>query len=310
MAQIRGIVIKSTGSWYSVESLANGTMYDCRIRGKLRLKGMRTTNPVTVGDIVQLDVETPETAVITAIEPRKNYIIRRSTNLSKESHILAANIDTLFLVVALDFPATSTEFIDRYLLTAEMYKVPAVILLNKIDLFSDIEFKPIIDDFHAIYEAAGYKVIDISATQGVGIENVRALMQQKTTLFSGNSGVGKSTLINALYPHIEAKTGDISASHNKGKHTTTFCEMYKLPEGGYMIDSPGIKGFGLVDISPEEITHYMPDLFALQSECRFYNCTHAHEPGCAVKAAVEAGSLSEERYTSYLKILEGDDKYR
>lgn len=305
---MKGIVIKSTGSWYNVET-EEGNVIKCRLRGRLRLDGIRTTNPITVGDMVIFETE-DEGGVITSLEARRNYIIRRSTNLSKEAHIIAANIDTLFLVTTLDFPAVSLEFIDRFLITAEMYHVPVVILLNKTDLFRDEVFKPYLDDFHRIYEAAGYEVVDCSGLEKQGLERVKELMKGRVSLFSGNSGVGKSTIINAVAPFVNARVGDISSAHFKGRHTTTFSEMYKLPEGGYLIDTPGIKGFGLIDIEAEEVARYMPDLFRFSENCRFYNCTHTHEPGCAVKEAVESGELSAERYESYLKIMEKDDKYR
>lgn len=309
---MRGIVTKSTGSWYEVEC-EDGLSLKCRLRGRLRLEGVRTTNPLAVGDIVTLEYEGAAVAgrgVITALEPRRNYIIRRSTNLSKESHIIAANIDTLFLVATLDFPPVSLEFIDRFLVTARVYHVPVTIVLNKMDMFDDERFRPFVDNFRSIYERAGYRVVECSAREGRGTDVIKEMMKGGVSLFSGNSGVGKSTLINAVAPHVQARVGDISAAHFKGRHTTTFSEMFKLPEGGYIIDTPGIKGFGLIDIEPEEVARYMPDLFELSAGCRFYNCTHTHEPGCAVKAAVESGDLSEERYSSYLKMVEKDGKYR
>ena len=290
---MRGIVTKSTGSWYEVEC-EDGLSLKCRLRGRLRLEGVRTTNPLAVGDIVTLEYEGAADAgmgVITALEPRRNYIIRRSTNLSKESHIIAANIDTLFLVATLDFPPVSLEFIDRFLVTARVYHVPVTIVLNKMDMFDDERFRPFVDNFRSIYERAGYRVVECSAREGRGTDVIKEMMKGGVSLFSGNSGVGKSTLINAVAPHVQARVGDISAAHFKGRHTTTFSEMFKLPEGGYIIDTPGIKGFGLIDIEPEEVARYMPDLFELSAGCRFYNCTHTHEPGCAVKAAVESGDL-------------------
>ena len=307
---MRGRVIKSTGSWYEVEC-DDGALLRCRLRGKLRLEGVRTTNPLVVGDIVTLEHEgAPESrsGVITGLEPRYNYIIRRSTNLSKEAHIIAANIDTLFLVVTLDSPPVSLEFIDRFLVTAQVYHVPVVIVLNKMDLFDSR--RPSVDYFRSIYERAGYRVVECSARDGRGTDTVKELLRGGVSLFSGNSGVGKSTLINAVAPHVNARVGDISAAHFKGRHTTTFSEMFKLPGGGYIIDTPGIKGFGLIDIEPEEVARYMPDLFELSRGCRYYNCTHTHEPGCAVKAAAESGELPSERYLSYLKMIERDEKYR
>lgn len=308
---MRGVVVKSTGSWYEVEC-DDGLSLRCRLRGRLRLEGVRTTNPLAVGDTVTVEKEGDDGSrgVITSLEPRRNYIIRRSTNLSKEAHIIASNIDTLFLVATLDFPPVSLEFIDRFLVTAQMYRVPVAIVLNKMDLFEGEEFRPVVDSFRSIYERAGYSVVECSAREGRGIEAVKKMMKGGVSLFSGNSGVGKSTLVNAVAPHVGARVGDISAAHLKGRHTTTFSEMFKLPEGGYIIDTPGIKGFGLIDIEPEEVARYMPDLFGFSEGCRFYNCTHTHEPGCAVKAAVESGELSAERYSSYLKMVEKDEKYR
>ena len=307
--QIEGIVIKSTGSWYTVLDPATGEQARCRIRGVFRLRGSRTTNPVTVGDRVLAEIGEDEgDNVITDIRPRSNYIIRRASNLSKESHIIAANIDTAYLVVTLDFPATSTEFIDRFLVTAEAYRIPVVILLNKMDLFAAPEYREIIDEFSAIYRNAGYEVVEISATTGHGIDTLRQRMHGRTSLFSGNSGVGKSTLINAIEPGLHLKTGAISDYHHKGKHTTTFSEIFPLTGGGFLIDTPGIKGFGLVDIAPDELARYFPDLFRYAPQCQYYNCTHTHEPNCAVTAAVARGEIAESRYISYLKILEDDDK--
>ena len=310
---MQGIVIKSTGSWYTVEAVS-GELYRCRIRGRLRLKGVRTTNPVTVGDKIRFEYEgAPETmqGVITAIEPRKNYIIRKSTNLSKETHIIAANIDNAFLVATLDFPPTNNEFIDRFLVTCEVYKIPATILLNKTDLFPKDLFGEIIDDFHHTYNNAGYKVIDVSAKDGTGINEVKEMLNGKISLFSGNSGVGKSSLIKAIAPELSIRIGNISDYHHKGKHTTTFSEMFKIADNSYLIDTQGIKGFGLVDLEKGEIARYFPDLFAYVPQCRFYNCTHTHEPHCAVKEAVEKGLIPPERYDSYLKMLEdNNEKYR
>ena len=306
--------MKSTGSWYLVEAAdGDGETFRCRIRGRLRLKGIRTTNPVAVGDWVVFDTEeTEEGAVgtITAVEPRKNYVIRRATNLSREAHIIAANVDQAFLVVTLDFPPTSPEFIDRFLVTCEMYRVPVTILLNKIDLFGDPAFAGAVADFHAVYEGAGYRVLEVSALYGQSMDRLEEMMKGRVSLFSGHSGVGKSTLIGTLIPEFEIRTGDISDYHRKGKHTTTFSEMFPLPGGGYLIDTPGIKGFGIVDADAKELARYFPDLFREAAECRFYNCTHTHEPYCAVKAAVEAGRIAPERYVSYLKMMEDDDKYR
>lgn len=303
---ILGLVLKSTGSWYEV--LADGVRYQCRIRGKLRLKGVRSTNPVVVGDWVRFESDEQGGYVISAIEPRRNYIIRRASNLSKESHIIASNIDQALLVVTLFSPETAMEFVDRFLVTCEAYKVPVTILLAKIDLAR--QHPEAVEEFYSIYEKAGYRIIEISATEGEGIETVRELLHGKTTLLSGNSGVGKSTLVAAVEPGLDIKTGEISQSHHKGKHTTTFSTMYPLAEGGYIIDTPGIKGFGLIDIDDAELAHYFPEMMRYLPDCRFYNCSHTHEPGCAVVEAVKRGEIAYPRYESYLKIMDEDDKYR
>ena len=301
-----GLVLKSTGSWYEV--LSEGERLQCRIRGKLRLKGVRSTNPVVVGDWVRFEADEQGGYVISEIEPRRNYIIRRASNLSKESHIIAANVDQALLVVTLFSPATATEFVDRFLVTCEAYKVPVTILLAKIDLAR--EHPEAVEEFHAIYESAGYKIVEVSATEGEGIEEVRELLRGKTTLLSGNSGVGKSTLVAAVEQGLDIKTGEISQSHHKGKHTTTFSTMYPLADGGYIIDTPGIKGFGLIDIEDAELAHYFPEMMRFLPDCRFYNCSHTHEPGCAVVEAVKQGEIAYPRYESYLKIMDEDDKYR
>ena len=301
-----GLVLKSTGSWYEV--LADGVRYQCRIRGKLRLKGVRSTNPVVVGDWVEFEADEQGGYVISAIEPRHNYIIRRASNLSKESHIIAANIDQALLVVTLFSPETALEFVDRFLVTCEAYKVPVTILLAKIDLAR--QHPEAVEEFYSIYEKAGYKIVEVSATEGEGIETVRELLRGKTTLLSGNSGVGKSTLVAAVEQGLDIKTGEISQSHHKGKHTTTFSTMYPLAEGGYIIDTPGIKGFGLIDIDDAELAHYFPEMMRYLPDCRFYNCSHTHEPGCAVVEAVKSGEIAYPRYESYLKIMDEDDKYR
>ena len=301
-----GLVLKSTGSWYEV--LADGVRYQCRIRGKLRLKGVRSTNPVVVGDWVKFEADEQGGYVISAIEPRHNYIIRRASNLSKESHIIAANIDQALLVVTLFSPETAVEFVDRFLVTCEAYKVPVTILLAKIDLAR--QHPEAVEEFYSIYEKAGYKIVEVSATEGEGIETVRELLRGKTTLLSGNSGVGKSTLVAAVEQGLDIKTGEISQSHHKGKHTTTFSTMYPLAEGGYIIDTPGIKGFGLIDIDDAELAHYFPEMMRYLPDCRFYNCSHTHEPGCAVVEAVKSGEIAYPRYESYLKIMDEDDKYR
>lgn len=306
---IEGIVIKSTGSWYTVLEPDTGRQIRCRIRGVFRLRGSRTTNPVVVGDRVLAEVGEDEgDNVIVEIRPRTNYIIRRASNLSKESHIIAANIDTAYLVATLDRPMTSTEFIDRFLVTAEAYRIPIVIVLNKMDLFAGEEYRPVVDEFVDTYRGAGYEVVEVSAKSGAGIDALRERMRGRTSLFSGHSGVGKSTLINAIQPGLGLKTGAISDYHHKGKHTTTFSEIFPLAGGGLLIDTPGIKGFGLVDIAPEELARYFPDLFARAKTCQYYNCTHTHEPNCAVMAAVATGEVAESRYASYLKMLEDDEK--
>lgn len=303
---VLGLVMRSTGSWYEV--LCEGRMLQCRIRGKLRLKGVRSTNPVVVGDWVKVEDDEQGGYVISAIEPRKNYIIRRASNLSKESHIIASNIDQALLVVTLFSPETALEFVDRFLVTCEAYKVPVTILLAKIDLAR--EHPEAVEEFHAIYESAGYKIIEVSATEGEGVAEVRELLRGRTTLLSGNSGVGKSTLVAAVEQGLDIRTGEISQSHHKGKHTTTFSTMYPLSDGGYIIDTPGIKGFGLIDIDDAELAHYFPEMMRYLPDCRFYNCSHTHEPGCAVVEAVKRGEIAYPRYESYLKIMDEDDKYR
>ena len=301
-----GIVIRATGSWYEV--LNGSEKINCRIRGKLRLKGVRSTNPVVVGDVVRCQSDQNGEWVIYDIVPRRNFIIRRASNLSKESHIIAANIDRAMIVVTLIEPVTALEFVDRFLITCEAYKVPATNQQAKIDLLA--ESPEAVAQFHEIYESAGYEVIDISATEGIGIERVKSMLDGKVTLISGNSGVGKSTLVGKIDPTLDIRTGEISESFHKGKHTTTFSTMYPIGQGGYIIDTPGIKGFGLIEIDDKELWHYFPEMIATAGECRFYNCTHTHEPGCAVVEAVKEGRISYSRYESYLKILDDDDKYR
>jgi ribosome biogenesis GTPase len=304
--KLTGTVVKATGSWYEV--LSGGERLQCRIRGKLRLKGVRSTNPVVVGDEVELSTDEQGGYVISDIAPRRNYIIRRASNLSKESHIIASNIDQALLVVTLFSPETALEFVDRFLVTCEAYKVPVTILLAKIDIAR--QSPEAVEEFHSIYESAGYRIIEVSATQGEGVEQVRELLRGKTTLLSGNSGVGKSTLVAAVEQGLDIKTGEISQSHHKGKHTTTFSTMYPLAEGGYIIDTPGIKGFGLIDIDDAELAHYFPEMMRYLPDCRFYNCSHTHEPHCAVVEAVKRGEIAYPRYESYLKIMDEDDKYR
>ena len=301
-----GVVVRATGSWYEV--LSEGERFQCRIRGKLRLKGVRSTNPVVVGDEVQCLTDEQGSHVIVDITPRRNYVIRRASNLSKESHIIASNIDRAMLVVTLSSPRTAPEFVDRFLITCEAYSIPATILLAKIDLAEDRREE--VDAFRATYESAGYEVVEISAKFGTGLDRVKELVAGRTTLVAGNSGVGKSTLIGTLEPTLDVRTGEISQSHNKGRHTTTFSTMYPLTGGGSIIDTPGVKGFGLIDIEDAELCRYFPDMMRYAPDCRYYNCTHVHEPDCAVVRAVEKGEIAYSRYESYLKILDEDDKYR
>lgn len=297
-------VVRATGSWYDV--LHDGETVRCRIRGRLRLKGVRSTNPVVVGDEVACEADEGGDYVIADILPRRNYVIRRASNLSKESHIIAANVDQALLMASLRSPETPTEFVNRFLVTCEAYKVPVTILLSKLDL-QDAEA---VAEFRAVYEGAGYRVLEVSVREGRGVEEVRELLAGRTTLVSGNSGVGKSTLIQAIDPSLDIRTGEISESHHKGRHTTTFSTMYPLAGGGAVIDTPGIKGFGLIDIDEAELWHYFPEMMRVAPACRFYNCTHTHEPGCAVTEAVKAGEIAWPRYESYLKIRDEDEKYR
>lgn len=298
-------MISSTGSWYEVAT-SEGVL-NCRIRGRLRLKGVRSTNPVVVGDRVVVEPD-GDSSVIVEIVPRRNYVIRRASNLSKESHIIAANLDHALLIVTLHSPTTPREFVDRFLVTCEAYKVPVTIVLGKADTLVD-EYGAEAEDFEAVYRDAGYEVLRLSSTLGEGVETIREMLHGRTTLVAGNSGVGKSTLIGTIAPDIEIRTGEISESHHKGKHTTTFSTMYPI-EDGYIIDTPGIKGFGLIDIDDKELCRYFPEMMRLSPDCRFYNCTHTHEPGCAVVEAVKEGTVAYSRYESYLKILDEDDKYR
>ena len=287
MERIEGIVTSATGSWYEVAT-EMGTL-NCRIRGRLRLKGVRSTNPVVVGDRVVVEPD-GDSSVIVEIVPRRNYVIRRASNLSKESHIIAANIDHALLIVTLHSPTTPKEFVDRFLITCEAYKVPVSIVLGKADTLTE-EWATEAEEFTAIYEDAGYEVLRLSSTTGEGVEHIRAMLRGRTTLVAGNSGVGKSTLIGSIDPTLDIRTGEISDSHQQGKHTTTFSTMYPL-EGGYIIDTPGIKGFGLIDIDDKELCRYFPEMMRLAPECRFYNCTHTHEPGCAVTEAVKEGRVA------------------
>jgi ribosome biogenesis GTPase len=307
---MKGLVVKNTGSWYTVLT-DDGQLIESKVKGNFRLKGIRSTNPVAVGDRVELVANAEGTAFITAIEDRRNYIIRRSQNLSKQSHIIAANVDQAFLVVTVDFPQTSTTFIDRFLASAEAYRVPVVLVFNKTDLL-DADLLRYQQMMMALYENIGYHCVAISAETGEGIEALRPLLQQKITLLSGNSGVGKSTLINRLVPDANLRTAEISDAHHTGQHTTTFSEMISLPDGGWLIDTPGIKGFGTFDMEPEELTSYFPEIFRFSKDCRFSNCTHTHEPGCAVLQALEDHFIAQSRYQSYLSMMEDKDgsKYR
>lgn len=305
---MKGIVTKSTGSWYTVYH-ENGKRVDCRLKGKFRIQGIKSTNPVAVGDHVFFEFEEgKETGVIHKIEDRKNYIIRKSVNLSKQTHIIAANIDSAFLLVTIDNPPTFTGFIDRFLATAEAYNIKTILLFNKLDTYTDAQLDKLAE-LDAVYSDIGYECIAISATKHINIDEVKALMKDKTTMFSGHSGVGKSTLINAIEPTLDLKTAEISKQHKQGLHTTTFAEMFELSFGGFIIDTPGIKGFGVVDFEPAAITDYFPEFFKLKSGCKFNNCMHINEPKCAIKEAVESGEIAYSRYTSYLQMVEGDEEH-
>ncbi|EDM37067.1 ribosome-associated GTPase [Pedobacter sp. BAL39] len=303
---MQGLVIKSTGSWYQVHA-EDGLSYDCRIKGKFRIKGIQTTNPIAVGDQVEFELEpNSDKGVISKLHERKNYIIRKSINLSKQAQIIAANMDQAFLVVTLASPRTSLGFIDRFLATAEAYGIPAILIFNKLDLFNE-DGLAVLDEYKSIYEHIGYPCYTVSALEGTNIPQIENLLKDKITLFSGHSGVGKSSLINALLPGRSIKTGEISESSDKGQHTTTFAEMHTLPFGGYLIDTPGIRELGIFDIRPEELGHYFREMKAMLNQCRFNNCRHVNEPGCAVIKAVENGDIELSRYESYLSIYHGNE---
>lgn len=306
----RGLVIKTTGSWHNVMASDN-TVIPCSIKGKLRTRGIRSTNPLTVGDKVEFyRLENENTGIITNILDRKNYIIRKSANLSKESHILAANLDQAFLMISLVSPRTTLRFIDRFLATAEAYEIPSMLIFNKTDLYSD-ELKIEMKKLREMYGSIGYDSIETSAPQKKGVEELKRRMNNKINLVAGNSGVGKSSIINAMDPTLDLKTRPVSELHKTGKHTTTFSEMFELASGGFIIDTPGIKGFGIIDMDKEEIFHFFPDIFELSKNCRYYNCMHINEPNCAVKDALEKGELSISRYESYLSLYYDDKgKYR
>jgi ribosome biogenesis GTPase len=304
-----GTVYKSTGSWYTVKKM-NGKFYECRIKGRFRLEGIKSTNPIAVGDKVQFELETKnntETGVIHRIEERTNYIVRKSVNLSKQTHIIAANIDQVFLLITIDNPQTFSSFIDRFLVTAEAYSVKPILLFNKIDTYDDEKLHEV-KYLESIYRSIGYECIEISAATGYHIDKVKAMMEGKVSMFSGHSGVGKSTLVNAIEPSLELKTKEISEQHMQGQHTTTFAEMFDLSFDAKIIDTPGIKGFGVVDMEKEEVGDYFPEFFALKQDCKFNNCLHLKEPKCAVKEALENDEVSYSRYRSYLQILEGEEE--
>lgn len=317
MIKGQATVVKHTGSHYMLSCLPEWNLFPAVLRGKIRLKGSTATNPVAVGDVVNYEADADSleqvtlenSAVITSVDPRRNYIIRKSTNLSRQSHIIAANLDRAFLVITLDFPQVKLPFLDRLLVTCEVYNVPPVIVLNKCDLYGP-EHEDMYAAFHEIYEGAGYRIVDVSAHTGQGVDELREIISDGVSLFSGVSGVGKSSLIKALDPSLEPRVGDISDAHEQGRHTTTFYEMYSVHSGGFIVDTPGLRGFGLVDLKKEEIALYFPEMLKVAEDCRFAPCTHTHEPGCAVKEAVENGEISYDRYSSYLGMLDEEGKYR
>ena len=325
---IRGeaTVVKHTGSHYLLSCLPVWNLFPAVLRGKIRLKGSTSTNPVAVGDRVSFEIQSPQQtqqvgpasfdsvslenpAVITAVHPRSNYLIRKSTNLSRQEHVIAANLDMAFIVVTIDFPEIKLPFLDRILVTCEVYNIPVTILLNKVDLYRESHAQ-MLEAFHSIYEGAGYRVMEVSALTGEGVDGLREACKDSLSLFCGVSGVGKSSLIKALDPDLDPKVGAISDAHLQGKHTTTFYEMYPLSSGGFIIDTPGLRSFGLVELAKEEIALYFPEMHRVSEDCRFCPCTHTHEPGCAVKEAVEEGLISYERYSSYLGMLDDESKYR
>ena len=305
----KATVVKHTGSHYLLSHLPQWDLFPAVIKGKLRLKGFNSTNPIAVGDIVEYERNEGEMATIRNILPRKNHIIRKSTNLSRQSHVIASNLDMVFLIVTVELPEVKLPFVDRFLVTCEAYNVPVTIILNKMDIYSP-EALQMVEAFKGIYENAGYRVIESSAATGLGMEEIRKCCKERIVLFSGQSGVGKSSLISALDPDLNLRVGEISAYHQQGKHTTTFYEMHPIASGGFVIDTPGIRGFGLVDVSDLELSGYFPEMLRIEDNCRFAPCTHTHEPGCAVKEAVENGEISVERYESYLGMLDEQTKYR
>ncbi|AJR03308.1 ribosome small subunit-dependent GTPase A [Siansivirga zeaxanthinifaciens] len=305
-----GLVYKSTGSWYTVKT-ALGETYECRIKGKFRMKGIKSTNPIAVGDYVDFQLETDNdqvSGIINNIHDRKNYIVRKSVNLSKQTHIIASNIDQVFLMITINNPPTLTSFIDRFLVTANAYSVKTVLLFNKIDVYDEETLNEVRYLAH-VYRKIGYECIGVSAISGKNIDKVKDLMHNKVSMFSGHSGVGKSTLVNAIEPDLNIKTKAISTLHMQGQHTTTFAEMFDLSFGGQIIDTPGIKGFGVVDMEKEEVGDYFPEIFALKQDCKFNNCLHIKEPNCAVKEALENDDIAFSRYRSYVQIVEGEDEH-
>ena len=307
---MKGVVVKSTGSWYLVRELDGGKLYDCRIKGKFRVAGIKSTNPLAVGDFVSFEPEEKDEGqgIINGIEERKNYVIRKSVNLGKRVHIIAANMDQALLVTTLAQPTTSTGFMDRFLSTAEAYNIPTIIVFNKCDLYDSEEIRSELDYRKAVYSAIGYHCLETSATKGEGLVELGSLLKGKTTLLSGHSGVGKSTLINAIEPCLNLRTGAVSSSHNKGQHTTTFAEMHPLQMGGDIIDTPGIKGFGLVNMEDTDLSHFFPEIFSISKECKFHNCKHINEPQCAVKIALDEHKIAPTRYESYLNQLNDQDE--